>query len=244
MVRISVVGYSVVMEAWMRSTLKRCPLFRGLSNDRFDQISGLLSVGVHSFHAGSQVAFRGDAYEDLLIILSGYLNGEFRDYSGKVLKVETLHAPDTVASAVLFAPENVLPVDLVAVSDVDLISLSRRVVLTLFHKEEQILLNYLSDNGQKLTLLAEKLRFIQFSTIKEKIANYLLDLSKSQGTETPELRITKEKLAEVFGVTRPSLSRGFQQLCDAGVICQEGSLIRLLQRRELEFLVHKEEKQR
>jgi predicted transcriptional regulator len=51
--------------------------------------------------------------------------------------------------------------------------------------------------------------------------------------------MTKEALAEVFGVTRPSLSRGFQQLCDEGLIRQEGRVIHLLDSDGLGMLLHK-----
>jgi CRP-like cAMP-binding protein len=199
----------------------------------------ILSIRKLSFHQGARIAFRGDSYNKLWIIISGYITGEFHDFSGKVLKVETMHAPEAIATAVLFAPENVLPVDLIAASDVEIAEIPKRQVVRLLQQEEQVLTNYLADNGQRLMLLADKLRFVQFSTIRQKIAGFLLDLAARQGIDAPEMHMTKEALAEVFGVTRPSLSRGFQQLCDEGLIRQEGRVIHLLDSDGLGMLLHK-----
>ncbi len=225
----------------MEKTFRKCPLFRGVDPRRFDGIMSILSIRMLSFHQGARIAFRGDPYDKLWIIVSGYINGEFHDYSGKILKVETMHAPEAIATAVLFAPDNLLPVDLVAASDVEIAEIPKRQVVRLLQQEEQILTNYLEDNGQRLVLLADKLRFVQFSTIRQKIAGFLLDLSARQGTDAPEMHMTKEALAEVFGVTRPSLSRGFQQLCDEGFIRQEGKVVHLLDSGGLEMLLHKKE---
>jgi CRP/FNR family transcriptional regulator, dissimilatory nitrate respiration regulator len=234
MVRIGNISYSGGMEEWICTTLKRCPLFRGVDDEGWRRILAVINPQVQSYHQEARVAFRGDRYGSLWIIVSGYLTAELRDYSGKVLKVETMHAPQAIATAVLFAEENYLPVDLVAASDVEILSISRRKVLELFQKEQQVLLNYLSDCGDRLILLADKIRFIQFSTIREKIADYLLDLSVRQGTNSVELRTTKETLSEVFGVTRPSLSRGFSQLSEEGLIKQEGKVVHILDTAALE----------
>lgn len=241
MVRMKKLGYSGGMEGCTKKILRRCPLFRGVEPEEFERIIALVQPRLKSFHRGARIAFRGDPYTSLWIIISGYINGEFRDYSGKVLKVETMHAPEAMATAVLFAPENLLPVDLVAASDVEILEIPKRDVIRLLQQEERVLVNYLADNGERLVLLADKLRFVQFSTIKQKIAGFLLDLSARQGTDAPEMHMTKENLAEVFGVTRPSLSRGFQQLCDQGIIRQEGKVVHLLDTGAIKALLHGQE---
>ncbi len=218
-------------------SLSRCPLFRGVDSRDLARLLASLSGRVKTYHQGARIAFRGDEYRELWIILSGYITGEFRNYSGKVLKVETMRAPEAIATAVLFASDSQLPVDLSAASDAEILPIARNKVVELFRKEERILLNYLNDTGDRLSLLADKLRFVQFSNIRQKIAGYLLDLSLKQDSTSVELRQTKESLAEVFGVTRPSLSRGFVQLCNDGTICQEGSVVHITDTAVLEKIL-------
>lgn len=217
--------------------LSRCPLFRGLDTGELTRMLAPLRGGVRQFHQGARIAFRGDAYRELWIILSGYVNGEFRSFSGKVLKLETMHAPEAIATAVLFSTHSQLPVDLSAASDAEILAIPRKLVVDLFRREERILLNYLTDMGDRLSLLADKLRFVQFSTIRQKIAGYLLDLSMGQHSTSVTIRQTKESLAEVFGVTRPSLSRGFVQMCNDGIIRQEGPVVHIVDSVKLEAIL-------
>lgn len=217
--------------------LKNCHLF---DNMREDQIERLFSAGdckVHTYNREALIAFRGDVYTDLWIIVEGRVAAEFQDYSGKILKVETLKESEAVATSILFAPENMLPVTLTAETQVSICSLPRPRVIKLLQQEEQFLTNFLKDNGLRLSILAEKLRLVQFSSIKEKIASYLLDQADKQGTDSPQLPVTKETLAEIFGVTRPSLSREFSHLSAEGLISQEGRRIHILERSELESIL-------
>jgi CRP-like cAMP-binding protein len=111
------------------------------------------------------------------------------------------------------------------------------MVLRMMQASERFLLNYLQDSGLRLTVLAEKLRLIQFSTIREKIASYLLDLADKQFTDSPSVSVSREALAEIFGVSRPSLSREFSRMIDEGILSQEGRRIHILHRKELEAIL-------
>jgi CRP-like cAMP-binding protein len=216
-------------------------LFDGLSEQ---ELSELLRHGegiVRSYHRGAIIAFRGDRYDRLLIVLEGEISAEIQDYDGRVLKIETLRASETVASAVLFSSDPLLPVNVHAAADVRLYSIHREEVLRLCQRNERILRNLLQDNGDKLAILAEKLRLIQFASIREKLASYLLDQADTRGTESFELPVSKEQLAEIFGVTRPSLSREFSSLCSESMLCQHGRHIQILDRAELKRILTEHE---
>jgi CRP-like cAMP-binding protein len=225
------------MDMNVYAALARCPLFKGVPESEIHEIVHERNCAVRSYHRGSIVAFRGDRYEELWIVVEGRLRAEFQSHRGKVLKVETLHAKELVASSVLFAPSNHLPVTLTSEEDVKICVIPRREVLRMLQTDSRVLLNYLEDTGFRLSLLAEKLNMLQFSTIREKIAHYLLDEAEKQGSESVRLPLSKESLSEVFGVTRPALSREFSHLCDAGFIQQEGTVIHILDREELLELI-------
>ena len=225
------------MRAGHLTALKNCHLFDKMPGDKVERLFLEGGCHLHTHNRGSIIAFRGDAYSDLWIIVEGRIAAEFQDYSGKVLKVETLKESEAVATSILFAPENVLPVTLTAETEVHICNIPRPRVIKLLQQEEQFLTNFLQDNGLRLSILAEKLRLVQFSSIKEKIASYLLDQADKQGTDSPKLSVTKETLAEIFGVTRPSLSREFSRLCSEQVLSQEGRQIHILKRGALETIL-------
>jgi len=217
--------------------LEKCPLFTGVDLGILENLLQSAKCTTLHFHAGAMAAFRGDEYSNLWILMEGKLSAEFQDYNGKVLKVESIQAPDPMATAVLFSPDRFLPVNLLVVEDTEICSIPRRTVLELMQEDRQFLLNYLNDSGMRLTVLAEKLRLVQFTTIREKIASYLLDLADKQSTDSPLLSISRETLAEIFGVSRPSLSREFSNMADEGLLLQEGRQIHLLDRKGLEGIL-------
>ncbi|HKK65001.1 MAG TPA: Crp/Fnr family transcriptional regulator [Clostridia bacterium] len=219
--------------------LHDCHLFDGMQRGDVENLFSGEQCHLLRYNRGALIAFRGDVYKNLWIIVEGRIAAEFQDFSGKVLKVETLKTSEAVASSILFAPENNLPVNLSAEAYVVICSIPRPQVIRLLQQNERFLTNFLRDSGLRLTIVAEKLRLVQFATITEKIASYLLDQADTQGTDSPVLPLTKESLAEIFGVTRPSLSREFSQLCARGVLSQRGRHIHILKREELEAVLAK-----
>jgi CRP-like cAMP-binding protein len=218
-------------------SLCRSFLFRGIPGDELAELIRPCRGSVQSWNRGAIIAFRGDRYERLMIVLEGQVSGEFRDYDGRVLKVETLKSSEVLASAVLFSSQPFLPVNMHAATDVRIFSLPANEVLQLCRRDERVLRNLLEDGGNKLNILAEKLRLVHFSSIRAKIAGYVLDQADTCGTDSFELSISKEKLAELFGVARPSLSREFSRLREEGILYQEGRRIQLLDRRALHAIL-------
>lgn len=220
--------------------LLQCSLLAGEKEETILWLADQPGCRVKKYHKNAIIAFRGDRYERLQIVLQGSLTAEFQDFRGKVLKVESIREHETVASAILFAGENILPVTLTAESDCRLFEIPKEIVFMLMQKSRSFLENIVTDMGNKLSILADKIYSLQFSTIKQKISAYLLDLSNKQSTNSPELRVTKEVLAEIFGVTRPALSRCFSEMVKAGYFEQEGKIVHINSISELEEAVLEE----
>lgn len=220
--------------------LKKCPLFQGVEQTDLSGILSRTGCIARSYGPGAVVAFRGDHYDKLLVILSGNVIAEFQDYRGKVLKVETLRQGEAIATAILFSPDNYLPVTLTTDTETTIFEIPRTCILELMKSSTIFMEQMLHDIGNRLTILAEKLYLIQFSTIKQKLAVYFLDQSNKQDTDSPALMVTKETLAEIFGVARPSLSRCFSELTREGVLVQEGNVVHILNRDTLEKIAEEE----
>jgi len=206
-------------------TVKNLPIFKEVPAKTLDLWLRTFSPRTKAHAKGTVVFLQGQAYTELAIILEGEANAEIQDYGGKVLKVETLKAPEPIATAVIFSPDNALPVTVVAKTDVKILLVPKAELLRLCRLSEAFLDKLLSDMGSRLTLLAQKLRFLQFGTIRRKIAGYFLDEMLKQRSAELKIPYTKEVLAELFGVTRPAFSRVFAELREEGVIIQEGKTV-------------------
>ena len=59
--------------------------------------------------------------------------------------------------------------------------------------------------------LSQKLHFLSFKTIKGKVAHFFLTQA-GEKFHSIELKNTQQQLADLFGVTRPSLARVFGEM--------------------------------
>jgi len=168
---------------------------------------------------------RGDEYPFLMILLEGVLSGEFVNEDGKVVEVDRIEAPGEVAPGIIFASDPRLPVDLVAVEDVQIMFVQRDELLKLLMSDHRLVLNFLRIVSDKLTKVTSRFYDISMKELEEKVMAYLLEIREKLGTSEFELPHTKEELAKRFGVTRPSVSRVFSMLAKRGIIEQRGRFI-------------------
>lgn len=213
--------------------ISACSLFNGINDDDVISLFEDIPYTKKSYSKDSMVMIRGDEYDSLKILLEGEVSAEIQDYNGKTIKIENLKAPDAMATGILFADDNTLPVTLVAQTEIRLIAIPKNSIIALAQKNKYFLLNYFNDSGNKVVFLAEKLRLFKFKSLRQKFTGYLLSLSSKQNTDIIQLPYTREKLAELFGVARPSLSRICSEMSDEGILKLEGKIITILEKEEL-----------
>lgn len=216
------------------SRLAEAKIFADASRDRVIRWLGAIPGYCEEYRSGQVIHFQGDRYDRLIMLVEGSAEASMQDPSGKVMKVETLEAPEAVAAAVLFSSEQLLPVTLSAETQVRLFRMKRETLLELLLKERKLLENLLTDMGDRLVFLAEKVKYIRFASLRQKIAGYLLELSSRAKSDELQLSYTREKLSEMFGVERPSLSREISRMDDEGLIHIDGRYVKILDRGALE----------
>lgn len=220
--------------------LKKVDLFKTVPTRTLDTwLKGFLPLQ-REYRKGNFILLQGKEYNNLCCILAGEVIAEFQDYGGKVLKVETLKASEAIATAVLFSPDRLLPVTVVAQTDVSTLWIPRKEILLLCGLSAEFLEKLLCDMGARLFFLAQKIRFLQFNTIRKKIAVYLLSQMQVQRTRTLILPHSREMLAELFGVTRPALSRVFSEFYQQKVLKPEGKHCTVLEPARLRALAEEE----
>ncbi len=210
------------------------PLFSRVEPRDLAKAFSTLSHRVASYAAGTVALLAGCAYEELRIVLEGELAAEMTATEGRTVVVETIRAPEAVATAVLFSPNHVLPVNAIARVETRLAIIPRMSLLALCTRFPPVLEALLADMGARLSALAEKLRATQFATLRERLADWILrriDLVPQEGGGKPpmiRLEASKERLASLFGVARPSLSRELLEIQRRGIIRMEGRTIIVL----------------
>jgi CRP-like cAMP-binding protein len=99
-----------------------------------------------------------------------------------------------------------------------------------------VLKNYLNAISSRTQFLSNKIRFLSFKTIREKLANYILNNIKKD-SNVFILNQSQTELADFFGVTRPSLARALAEMGKEGILHTERREITILDKEKLNKLL-------
>ena len=221
----------------MIPTLVNNPLFRGITPERLLADLEEISFHTRSYKKGEILARQGDVCNRLVILTKGSVRGEMIDYSGRLIKVEDITAPKAIAPLFLFCEQNRYPVEVTANEPTEVIELPKPSVLSLFRKNEQFLENYMNLSANYARTLSDKLFFMSFKTIRQKLASYLLRLYKQQQQTHITLDRSQQELSDYFGVSRPSLARELAHMQEDGLLIADRKHITILQKEELVRLI-------
>lgn len=213
------------------------PLFRGITPERLFADLEEISFHTRSYKKGEILAQQGAVCNRLVILTKGSVRGEMIDYSGRLIKVEDIAAPRAIAPLFLFGEENRYPVEVTANEPTEVIELPKSSVLRLFRKNEQFLENYMNLSANYARTLSDKLFFMSFKTIRQKLASYLLRLYKQQQQTHITLDRSQQELSDYFGVSRPSLARELTHMQEDGLLIADRKHITILQKEQLVRLI-------
>lgn len=185
--------------------IKNVRIFEGVSLKEIKNIFENINYSFIEIEKNEILFFRGDKLNTFNIILNGELSGEMLKENGEIKKIENLKTGDIIASAFIFGDSNILPVDLRALKNTRLISIDKDEFLKIFVLNKKILKNFLDEISSKTQFLSKKIwKSFTVKTIKEKLDDYIEENMKNN-----EIHFEKniKELAEIFSVSRPSLSR-------------------------------------
>ena len=221
----------------MIPTLVNNPLFRGITPERLLADLEEISFHTRSYKKGEILARQGDVCNRLVILTKGSVRGEMIDYSGRLIKVEDIAAPRALAPLFLFGEENRFPVEVTANEPTEVIEIPKASVLELFRRNEQFLENYMNLSANYARTLSDKLFFMSFKTIRQKLASYLLRLYKQQQQTHITLDRSQQELSDYFRVSRPSLARELAHKQEDGLLIADRKHITILQKEQLVRLI-------
>lgn len=218
------------------NTIYNSPLFQGLTPAETD---GLLANKHRILHynAGDIIALQGDPYKSLLIIAEGRVKGEMTNPAGERIVIEEIVSPRSIAPAFLYATDNTLPVDVIAENNTTIYSIPIQNFTTILQQDIRILTNFIRSMSDRSKFLSERVRLLRFGTIKSKLAQYLLEQIQRNKSSDLYLPHTHQELADLFGVTRPALSRAMSQLTEAKIIIAQKNHIVIPEPAKLKHLI-------
>lgn len=199
----------------MYKNINKSIIFKGLNEKEVDEIFKNINYYTKSYVNEEFVAFRGDKVESYMILLEGELIAEMQKINGKVVKIENLTPFSDIAPAFVFGQDNCFPIDLYAAKPSKILYIPKFELLKIIQNNIKILENLLNSFSNRTQFLSKKLWFSN-KTIEEKLATYILENINSNEIWVVKKSITD--LANIFGVSRPSLSRVITGLVEENIL--------------------------
>ncbi len=192
----------------------QCPLCSSIPADKHEEFLSDVNYSVIRYAKGDVLVNQGSRYDKLFIVIKGEIQTEIVDEKGDFMRVETIKAPNPIATGFLFATNNISPVTTIAQTDLVVVAIGKENIFFLMHKYPDFMKAFLSYISNRLTFFAEKLRLVSFRTIKAKLAYYIL--KESNGENQFQLKMSREDISRLFGVSRPALVNVMTQMVNEG----------------------------
>ncbi|WKY42921.1 Crp/Fnr family transcriptional regulator [Eubacteriaceae bacterium ES2] len=194
-------------------------------------IANCLSNGsfvLKSFHKNEVVHFEGEACEQIEIILSGEIVIERIGISGDLMTVSYFHKGQIIGANLIFSSTEHYPMTITSRKPTKVLSIGKSLLLKLCQDYPDFMMAYIKIISDLSVLIGLKMKNRVSRTIRQSIITYLARQSKLQDTTTIRLTLSKKALAEMFGVSRTSLSRELQKMRLEGLIDFDSKSITLL----------------
>ena len=213
-------------------------LFKGVEASVIRELLEEISYKKSTYKKNDVIAMDGDIVLGQYIMLGGSVRGEMTNYSGKVVKIEDIEGRQLLAPAFLFGADNHYPVDIIANKETECIFITKISFSRLLQISPTAQNNFLDIISGKAQFLSNKIKFLTLQPIKGKIADYLLRRTRGGLLNTINLPYSQDKLADLFGVTRPALTRALRELDQSKIICAQGKKVCVLDRDKLQDFIH------
>lgn len=214
--------------------LLKSELFKGLVPAEIESFLENNEYKVEEYTRNDVFALAGNKVNHLMIVLEGELIARMVSDSGKYIQIDKIGEGRVVAPAMLFASDNVFPVNVIPESNTSVFFMNKNVFLKAMHQNEILLYNFIRIVSDINRFLSTKIHSLSLKTIRGKLSEYIIQQSiKTGGVDTIVLSLTKQELADKFAVARPALSRSLSELEEDGLILIKGKEITILDRKRL-----------
>src|SRR4051812_13085732 len=208
----------------IEQTLTTVPIFSGLSES---ELAFLAQRTVpRSFAAGETIFLEGQPCSGLYVVESGNVR-IFKTSAGGREQVLSVDGPgSSIAELPVFDGGN-YPASVTAIQDSTLLFVSKQDFQALCLAHPQVALKVLRVVGMRLRRLVGIIEELSFTTVRHRLAAYLVRVAKTSGTTTPagtefQLTVSNQEVASQIGTVRELVSRNLSRFQAEGLLKIDG----------------------
>jgi len=211
-------------------------MFKKKSKEEILKLFNDINYNIKNYSKNDIIAIEGDSCNSIGLVLEGNVDIK-RMLGSKVIHLSSFSKGDVFGEVIAFSDINIYPATVLASSLCEVMFISKNDFIKFCIHNEEFLESFLNTLTNKIFLLNNSITNLTFTSIKQKICNFLISEYKIQKSKNIKLNMTKEKLAESLGTTRPSLSRELINMKEIGLIDYDRSSILILDLEEIENIL-------
>ena len=181
-----------------------------------------------NYNKNELIHIEGEPCGQIEIIILGEIVIERIGLAGDLMTVNHFQKGDVIGANLIFSSSENYPMTITAKKQTEVIVIEKAVLLELCHSHPAFLMEFVKIISDLSMLIVTKMKNRVSRTIRQSIVTYLNRQFQLQGSTTIQLTMSKKSLAEMFGVSRTSLSRELQKMADEKIIAFDARSIKIL----------------
>ena len=224
-------------------TLAKVAIFSGLTESELAFLAQ--SAVPRHFSAGETVFSEGELCAGLYVVESGHIR-IFKSSSGGREQVLSIDGPGSSVAELPVFDGGTYPASVTAIEDATLLFVSKQDFQALCLAHPQVALKVLRVVGARLRRLVGIIEELSFTTVRHRLASFLLRLARTEGRRTPEgvevtLPVSNQELASQIGTVRELVSRNLSRFQSEGMLKIDGRNVIIQNLKALEAERHSSE---
>ena len=191
--------------------LGQTKLFFGLNTKEITGLLDCLHARRVEYAKDEMIIEEGSQIHEFGLLLSGYGRSIKWDTSGRLIIITLLQKGSEIGVLLAANPEHKSPVSVQAQEEVSMLLISYNRLLALGSKAcpgyEKLLRNYIGIVAEKELVLHERIDCLLKPSLRDKIMNYLLRVSREKQGNTFTIPMNRNAMAEYLNIERSALSR-------------------------------------
>lgn len=183
------------------------------------------------------IALEGTSCTKVGLVLDGEIDIKRILSSNNVIHLSSFTRGEFFGEVIAFSDTNKYPATVLAAKPSKVMFISKNDFISFCSHNPEFLSMFLNDLTNKIINLNNSITGLSLTSIRQKIANYLVIESKNQESIFVKLNMTKQKLSEKLGIPRPSLSRELIKMKDDGLIDYAQDVIKIIDINELKSIL-------
>ncbi len=205
--------------------LKAVPIMKSVNG--IEQLIYQRKIIIKKYAKGETLYNQGSSCKSLDIVVTGSLAAYSLTENGSSTIMFEFKKNSIIGANLLFAPENIYPLNIYCSSKCELVHLEKSAVEIMLH-DYDFVMSYIKSLSQNSLGLNHKIAMFSRKTLRQNIIEYLIQQSITQHSQTVHLPFSKKEFADYLGVQRPSLFRELKKVQLDGIISIENREITVL----------------